>query len=78
MQQNIQQGMLCCKSLQNLISTQNTKNLISGQDEEMETVQKETPCHANREASRGHQSSTKKGCLTLFLLVISFSDRPPG
>jgi hypothetical protein len=34
MQHNIQKGMLYCKLLFDLISTQNTKNLISGQEEE--------------------------------------------
>ncbi len=36
MQYNIQSGVLYRKSLLYPISTQNTKNLISGQEEEME------------------------------------------
>jgi len=36
MQHNIQKGILYRKSLHYLISIQNTKNLISGQEEEME------------------------------------------
>jgi uncharacterized protein YfaP (DUF2135 family) len=73
MQHDSQKGIQYCKSLLNLINTQNTKNLISGQEEEVEKAQKETSCYPNGEATRGKHSSTKRGPRPLFFFKSEFT-----